>query len=151
RTFLSVASPKASKLATLLSAVPVSLPVAQLVQAELVPDSGPDHLAEVLTSGLLRPQATTKGERAWDMVSFDFVDTAREVLLSAARREDNARVVRLVTEHFGDQMHPLRQLRDALEDPDRTPPRPAAETARFVAIERAVMQALSGPYLSRAS
>lgn len=149
--FLSVASPKAYQLATLLSAVPVSVPVAQLVQARLVPGSGPDHLVEVLTSGLLRPQATTAAGRAWDTVTFEFVDKTREVLLSGARRTDTAHVVHLVTEHFGDQMHPLRQLRNALENPEGTPsPQPTTETAHFVAIERAVMQALSGPYRPRA-
>ncbi|MGH3899075.1 MAG: FxSxx-COOH system tetratricopeptide repeat protein [Pseudonocardiaceae bacterium] len=150
--FFSVASPKACRLATLLAAVPVSLPVARLVQAELVPESGPDHLAEVLTSGLLRPPATTAGGRAWDTVTFDFRDAVREVLLSAARRAETAHVVRLVTEHFGDQLSPLRHLRDALEDPDSTAdPELNAETAHFVAIERAVLRALSGPYLSRAN
>lgn len=149
--FLSMASPKAYQLATLLSAVPVSVPVARLVQAKLVPDSGPDHLAEVLTSGLLQPQATTVAGRTWDTVTFDFVDTVREILLGGARRADTAHVVHLVTEHFGDEMSPLRQMRDALEDPDSTPaPQPTAETARFVAIERTVMQALSGPYRPRA-
>jgi tetratricopeptide (TPR) repeat protein len=149
--FLSVASPKAYRLATLLSAVPVSVPVAQLVQAELVPDSGLDHLAEILTSGLLQPQATTGGEQAWDTITFDFVDSVREVLLSGGRRADTAHVIRLVTEHFGDQISQLQHLPAALEDPDSTPvPQPTAETARFVAIERAVMRALSGPYVYRA-
>src|SRR5262249_13104573 len=53
--FHATASPLAFRLATLLAAVPVNLQVAQHVQAEMVPESGPDHLAEVLTSGLLRP------------------------------------------------------------------------------------------------
>ncbi|MGH3782228.1 MAG: FxSxx-COOH system tetratricopeptide repeat protein [Pseudonocardiaceae bacterium] len=149
--FRSLASPQAHQLAGLLAAVPVSVPVAQFVQAELVPDSGPDHLAEILTSGLLQPQATAAGGRAWDTITFNFVDTVREVLLSGARRADTAHVVRLVTDHFGEQIGPLRQLRDALADPDSTPdPELTAETAPFVAIERAVMRALSGPYLSRA-
>jgi tetratricopeptide (TPR) repeat protein len=151
RRFLSVASPRAYRLATLLSAVPVSVPVAQLVQAELIPDSRLDHLAEVLTSGLLQPQATTDGKQTWDTITFDFVDSVREVLLSGARRADTAHVIRLVTEHFGEQISQLQRLSAALEDPDSTPlPKSTAETARFVAIERAVMQALSGPYLYRA-
>ncbi|HET9256541.1 MAG TPA: FxSxx-COOH system tetratricopeptide repeat protein, partial [Pseudonocardiaceae bacterium] len=149
--FLSVASPPAYRLATLLAAVPVSVPVARLVQAELVPESGPDHLVEVLTSGLLRPPATAATGHTWDAGAFHFADSVREILLSGARRAETARVVRLVTKHFGDQISPLRRFRDALEDPDSTPdPEFTADTAQMATIERAVMRALSGPYLSRA-
>jgi tetratricopeptide (TPR) repeat protein len=146
-----MASPEAYQLATLLAAVPVSVPVAQLVQAQCVPNSGRDHLVEVLTSGLLQPQPTANGGRAWDAVTFNFIGKTREVLLSGARRTDTAHVVRLVADKFGDQISPLRHLPDALENPNSTPdPELTAETAHFVAIEGAVMRALSGPYLSRA-
>lgn len=151
RHFLSVASPAAFRLATLLAAVPVSLPVARLVQAELIPESGPEHLAEVFTSGLLRSPDTVAGRHAWDTITFNVPDAVREVLLSGARRAETAQVVRLVTDRFGDQISVLRHFRDALDAPDITPdPKLTADTARYVAIERAVMRALSGPYLSRA-
>jgi tetratricopeptide (TPR) repeat protein len=150
RHFLSTASPLSSRLATLLAAVPVSLPVARLVQAELVPESGPDHLAEVFTSGLLRP-SHSPDDRGWDTISFDLPDAARELLLSGARRSETAHVVRVVTGHFGDKIGAFGHLRAALEAPDSTPdPVLTPETARDVAIERVVMRALSGPYLSRA-
>jgi hypothetical protein len=152
RNFLSVASPTAFRLATLLAATPVvSLPVARLVQAQLVPESGPDHLVEVFTSELLRPPVTAADERAWDKVTFDFRDAVREELLSGARRAETAHVVRLVTERFGDQISALRHFRDALDAPDNTPdPEPTADTAHCVAIEHTVLRALSGPYLRRA-
>jgi tetratricopeptide (TPR) repeat protein len=149
--FLSRASPEAHQLAKLLAAVPVCVPVAQFIQANLVPNSGLDHLAEVLTSGLLRPQVTAIGPRAWDAITFNFVGMVRESLLSKARRVETAQVVRLVTEHFGDQISQLRHLPAALERPESTPaPARTADTAHYVAIERAVMRALSGPYLPRA-
>ena len=151
RNFLSVASPAAFRLATLLAAVPVNLPVARLVQAELVPESGPEHLAEVFTSGLLRPPDAASGGGAWDTITFNVPEAVREVLLSGARRAETAHVVRLVTDHFGDQIGALRHFRDALDAPDITPdPELTADTAHYVAIERTVMRALSGPYLSRA-
>ncbi|MBV9141889.1 MAG: tetratricopeptide repeat protein [Pseudonocardiales bacterium] len=152
RHFLRVASPAAFRLATLLAAVPVSLPVARLVQATFVPESGPDHLAEVFTSGLLRAPNTAADGRSWDTITFDFLDTVREVLLSGARRAETAHVVRLFTERFGGQISVLRHFRGALNDPEATPvPELTADTAHFVAIERAVMRALSGPYLFRAN
>lgn len=149
--FVSVASPTAFRLATLLAAVPVTLPVARLVQAELVPESGIDHLAEVFTSGLLRPPDTATDGCTWDTITFDVPDTVREELLSGARRSDTAHVVRLVTERFGDRSSVLRHFRDALDAPDTTPdPELTVDTAPYVAIERTVMRALSGPYRSRA-
>jgi tetratricopeptide (TPR) repeat protein len=150
RNFLSVASPAAFRLVTLLAAVPVvSLPVARLVQAELVPESGLAHLVEVFTSGLLRPLATVG--RSWDTITFGCLEAVRETLLSKARRAETMHVVRLVAERFGDQISALRHFRDALDAPDSTPdPPPTAEAAHWVAIEQTVLRALSGPYLCRA-
>jgi tetratricopeptide (TPR) repeat protein len=148
RRFHSHASPPAFRLATLLAAVPVSLPVARLVQAELVPESGPDHLAEVLISGLLQPHPVPAADPA--AVTFEIPDGVRAVLLSGARRSDTARVVRVAAERFGDRIAGLTRMRDALDDPDGTPePVATADSAAEVAIERAVMRALSGPYLVR--
>jgi tetratricopeptide (TPR) repeat protein len=150
RGFLSHASPPAFRLATLLAAVPVSVPVARFVQAEFVPDSGPDHLAEVFTSGLLHPPDAA-GETTWDTITFDFRDAVREVLLSGARRSETAHVVRRVIERFGSRISVLDWFRGALTAPDSTPdPMISADNAYYVAIERTVMRALSGPYLSRA-
>jgi hypothetical protein len=147
RDFLSIASPQAFRLATLLAAVPVSLPVARLVQAKLVPESGPADLAEVLSSGLLHPPAAP----TWDTATFDFPADVREELLSGARRSETAHVVRVVTGRFGDRVG-LRHLRDALDAPDSTPdPEIGPDNARDVLLERIVLRALSGPYLSRAS
>ncbi|MBV9012313.1 MAG: tetratricopeptide repeat protein [Pseudonocardiales bacterium] len=152
RHFLSVASPEAFRLATLLAAAPVvSLPVARLVQDHLVPESGPDHLVEVFTSELLRVPAAAADGRAWDTITFDFRDEVRQTLLSSARRAETAHVGRLVTERFGDQISALRHFRDALDAPDVTPDPPlTADTAHWVAIEHTVLRALSGPYLFRA-
>jgi tetratricopeptide (TPR) repeat protein len=146
--FHAIASPPAFRLATLLAALPVDLRVARHVQAELVPESGPDHLAEVLTSGLLRPSGS---DQSWDSVKFDIPEAVRAELLGGARRSETARAVRITAERFGDQVGGLSRLRDALDDPDRTPdPTYTAETAEEIAIERTVMSALSGPYRSRA-
>jgi tetratricopeptide (TPR) repeat protein len=150
RGFRSHASPPAFRLATLLAAVPVSVPVARFVQAEFVPESGPDHLAEVFTSGLLRPPDSVT-HHTWDTAMFDFRGTVREVLLSGARRSETAYVVQRVIERFGNRITVLDWFRDALTEPDNTPdPTVSADNAYYVAIERTVMRALSGPYLSRA-
>ncbi|WP_307793371.1 FxSxx-COOH system tetratricopeptide repeat protein [Amycolatopsis sp. MtRt-6] len=144
RRFLSVASPPAYRLATMLAAVPANLSVARFVQDELLPEARPEHLTEVLTSGLLRPAAAVGDETT----VFDFPASVRQVLLSGARRADTAEVVRATEARFGT----ITRLRDAIDAPDATrDPDAQADPAHDVALERVVMQALSGPYSSRAS
>ncbi|WP_328562640.1 tetratricopeptide repeat protein [Streptomyces coelicoflavus] len=57
--FLRPASPEARRLAVYLSAVPLQLPVMQLVQHAMLAGSGPDVLSEVLLGGLLRREPDT--------------------------------------------------------------------------------------------
>jgi hypothetical protein len=149
RDFHSQASPSAFRLATLLAAVPVDLDVASAVQAEMLPGSGPDHLVEVFTSGLLAHEGN---RQPWDRnTPWEFSGQTRRVLLSGARRSDTAHAVRAASRRFGEQNAVLARLRAALDDPDSTPdPEPSTATATEIALERDVMSALSGPYLSRA-
>ncbi|WP_410567696.1 FxSxx-COOH system tetratricopeptide repeat protein [Amycolatopsis sp. cmx-4-61] len=149
RDFRSQASPSAFRLATLLAAVPVDIDVAAAVQAELLPESGPDHLIEVFTSGLLEHDGT---RQPWDRTTpWEFAGQTRRVLLSGARRSDTAHAVRAASRRVGEHKPALARLQAALVDPDTTPdPRPETATSEEIALERDVMTALSGPYLSRA-
>ncbi|HEX3791699.1 MAG TPA: FxSxx-COOH system tetratricopeptide repeat protein [Pseudonocardiaceae bacterium] len=150
-SFLSAASPTAYRLATLLAAVPVNLGAAQLIQAELVPDARTEHLAEVLTSTLFRPEPSHTSRSAWSNVSYTVHPRVREVLLSGARRSETARAVRLVAAHLGDQSRTFTNIGEALDAPDSTSdPGGVVEGVDDVVVEEIVMRALSGPYLSRA-
>ncbi|QPP06629.1 tetratricopeptide repeat protein [Streptomyces bathyalis] len=78
--FRASASPGALDLAVHLAAVPLVLPVIQLVQEAMLPDTGPMELAEVLLSGLL--------ERLPDVEDspgprYDFVYGVQELLLQS--------------------------------------------------------------------
>lgn len=149
-TFASVASPTASRLATLLASVPLTVPIARLVQAHLLPGSGTDHLVEVLGSDLLRPQ-DPDGE-PWASTVFEFREGVRSLLLSRGRRSETAGVIRLVADRFGAHHPGLSRLRDALTEPDVTPdPDARSGTVTAVSLEHIVMRALSGPYLARAN
>ncbi|MGW4058485.1 FxSxx-COOH system tetratricopeptide repeat protein [Amycolatopsis sp. NPDC004747] len=149
RDFHSQASPSAFRLATLLAAVPVDLDVASAVQAEMLPGSGPDHLVEVFTSGLLRHE---RDRQPWDRnTPWEFSGQTRRVLLSGARRSDTAHAVRAASRQYGEQNPTLARLQAALAEPDSTPdPEPETASPAEIALERDVMSALSGPYLSRA-
>ncbi|MFH9733147.1 SAV_2336 N-terminal domain-related protein [Streptomyces sp. NPDC017260] len=64
RAFWRPASPEARRLAVYLSAVPLQLPVMQLVQHAMLAGSGPDVLSEVLLGGLLRREPDTDDPQA---------------------------------------------------------------------------------------
>ncbi|MGW3994931.1 FxSxx-COOH system tetratricopeptide repeat protein [Amycolatopsis sp. NPDC004772] len=146
--FHSSASPSAFRLATLLAAVPVDVGVARILQAELVPGSGPGHLAEVFTSGLLK---RSLDGTPWDRANWEFADHVRQLLLRGARRSDTAHAVISASRRFGDRNPVLARLQAALAAPDATPdPVLPAATPAEIALERDLMRALSGPYLSRA-
>ncbi|HVV23271.1 MAG TPA: FxSxx-COOH system tetratricopeptide repeat protein, partial [Pseudonocardiaceae bacterium] len=149
--FRSLASPPALRLATLLAALPVRLDLVHLVQRHFVPDARADHLAELLLGDLLYPADQHEGESTWDTSGFTFPVAVRELLLNGARRSETAGVVRAAAEHFGERIPVLGHLRDAIADPHNTPdPVLTRDNEADVALESAVMRALSGPYLSRA-
>lgn len=148
--FVGRASPLSYRLATLLAAVPVSLAVARVVQEEMVPESGPGHLAEVFTSGLLEPLGAD-APNSWLTASFEFPDPVRQLLLSSARRSETGRVIQIVADRFAE----AGVSRMAIASPDTAPYptfllTPTTEQRRRIAVELAVMRALSGPYVARA-
>ncbi|MBK3645003.1 SAV_2336 N-terminal domain-related protein [Streptomyces sp. MBT33] len=75
RAFRRTASREARQLAEYLATVPLVLPVMQLVQRAMLPQSGPETMAEVLLGGLMRSSdSPTEG-------SYEFIDKVREELL----------------------------------------------------------------------
>ncbi|MEV6007780.1 SAV_2336 N-terminal domain-related protein [Streptomyces sp. NPDC051976] len=94
--FRSAASPAAAQLAVYLAAAPLFLPVMQLVQRTMLPDSGPAELAEVLLSGLL---TRAPGEDARDHRWYEFADGVREVLLGPLGRDEALLVLKHCSEY----------------------------------------------------
>ncbi|WP_327288801.1 SAV_2336 N-terminal domain-related protein [Streptomyces sp. NBC_01198] len=87
--FRSAASPAAAQLAVYLSAAPLFLPVMQLVQRTMLPDSGPAELAEVLLSGLV--VKADDDDHRW----YEFAPGVRDVLLGPLGLDE----ARLVLKH----------------------------------------------------
>ncbi|WP_407287897.1 SAV_2336 N-terminal domain-related protein [Streptomyces sp. BP-8] len=91
------ASPAARLLAVHLSAVPLALPVIQLVQRAMLPQTGPAELAEVLLSGLvaqLAPEQLPSGEQAVGGPWYDFVPGVRDELLGRLSAGEAALVLK---------------------------------------------------------
>jgi WD40 repeat protein len=111
-SFRATVSESAARLATLLSAIDVTLPVARLVLARLIPDGRQVHLAELLASGLLRASDA-------DGNSYDFAPGVREVLQASLTASDTFDVWRSVAPYLekltGDRT-PFSALLDAGAD-----------------------------------
>ncbi|MGI5457948.1 SAV_2336 N-terminal domain-related protein [Streptomyces sp. CA-249302] len=101
--FRSAASPAAGRLAVYLAAAPLCLPVMQLVQRTMLPDSGPSELAEVLLSGLV---ARAREDHVADGVQwYEFAPGVQEALLAPLGRDEAILVLKhcseYIEQHFG--------------------------------------------------
>ncbi|MFG2192888.1 SAV_2336 N-terminal domain-related protein [Streptomyces sp. NPDC048639] len=107
RAFRRAASPEAAQLIVHLSAVPLVLPVMQLVQRAMLAGTGPSVLAEVLLSGLLRRNPEAEGAPADGRggLEYDFLDGVRDELLRQLPLGDAQLVLKhcsqYVERHFG--------------------------------------------------
>lgn len=102
RRFRSAASRDAGRLAGYLAAAPLWMPVMQLVQRTMLPDSGPAELAEVLLGGLMRLDRDAPAEGGpW----YAFEPGVQDELLAPLTREEAMLVLKhcsdYIERHFG--------------------------------------------------
>jgi len=147
--FRRSASAEAFRLATYAAAAPLDLSALRALQAGLMPDSLPLHLAEIVTSPLLiNPGAAGDGTTTPEL---KFHDGVREALLACGTRDDSARVMEMLSVYYGEHRPAVQALFRGLESPDEVPDTPVTEeTLPFAAVQVAVLRALAGPYASRA-
>ncbi|WP_189747701.1 SAV_2336 N-terminal domain-related protein [Streptomyces tendae] len=103
RRFRADASPLSQALAGYLSAVPLNLPVMNLVRQIMLPDSDPGHLAEVVLGGLFEPweHEVHTGLTDLERMPFRFRTGIREALLGSQRRDEVTAVQELVRREMG--------------------------------------------------
>lgn len=148
--FRASASPTAVRLASHMAATPLEPSLIDRLRRTMLPESRPEHLAEIWAAGLIRP-VSSKPADSGQPVSLEFIDGAREALLASATRADTAQAFAVAADHYGNRTPATKAMRSALAAPDQAPDPPVnPETLPFVQVELAVLRALSGPYLSRA-
>ncbi|MBR8839317.1 MAG: SUMF1/EgtB/PvdO family nonheme iron enzyme [Stigonema ocellatum SAG 48.90 = DSM 106950] len=99
--FRATASLLARRLAGLMSAAPVSLPVVQLIQQTQLKQSGQIHVAEVFMSGLLRlPQEDTNP----NYIEYEFIEGVRELLLDSVPISKTTEVLEKVSEFIAERV-----------------------------------------------
>ncbi|MEV6482515.1 SAV_2336 N-terminal domain-related protein [Streptomyces sp. NPDC051576] len=97
--FQHSASPDARQLAGYLSAVPLTLPVMNLVRRVMLPGGDHGHLAEVALGGLFEPwEVTARTDPARTL--FHFRPGVREALLGAQLRRDVTAVQEIVRQEI---------------------------------------------------
>ncbi len=91
QSFLGTASPLARQLARYLAVAPLSLPVLQLVQQAMLPQSRQSHLAEIFRSELMN--LPTPATLLTEETIFDFHEGVREELLRDLKRSETLLVL----------------------------------------------------------
>ncbi|MEE1794574.1 FxSxx-COOH system tetratricopeptide repeat protein [Streptomyces sp. BE308] len=144
RRFVSLASPLARQLAVLLAVAPMRFDVIEELRDRALPESGPDHLAEIMMGGLIDWERDGEGGP-------DFAEGVREALLATGNRTQLARAVGLLAESRAGRAQGIG-LRAALRDPARTALPDSGVGPSWLRIELAVLRALGGlPYRHRAA
>jgi formylglycine-generating enzyme required for sulfatase activity len=100
KRFRTTASPTARRLAGLMAAAPVSLPVVYLIQETLLKESMQVHVAEVFMSGLLRPITSDSPNSKSEIVQYEFVEGVRELLLDSVPIPDVDDVLEAVSQYI---------------------------------------------------
>ena len=99
--FQATASPPAFLLAGYLAAAPLSLPVMQLVQSVMLPQSRPEHLAEIFLGDLLR--SPRRGADESETI-YEFRDGVQSLLLAGLPRGDTLHVLDEVSRFLSPRM-----------------------------------------------
>ena len=102
--FRATASPMARRLAGLMAAAPVSLPVVQLIQQTLLPKSTQIHVAEVFMSGLLKSITPVDQDSNPDYIEYDFKPGVRELLVDSVPISKTVSVLDKVSEFVANQL-----------------------------------------------
>jgi hypothetical protein len=143
-------SPTAQRLVGYLAAVPdITLPVIRLIQRKMLLDTHPEHLAEVLLSGLLK-QRTPYGESGPDEIQYDFMEGVGPLLLHSLLVPDAVQVLREVSEYRRErkeQSFDLSAYMVGAGDPDATAT--DAGSRAFAVIAASVLPRLGGSYIER--
>lgn len=115
--FYGTASPTARRLASILAAVPLTLPVIRLVAHALLPESRQVHLAEVWLSGLIDRPSQIDDKTPADNVEYFFVNGVRELLLNNLRLSEVVDVLSVVSGYVGERLGQALDFAALIADP----------------------------------
>ena len=115
--FRATASPLAYRLAEVMAALPVSLPVVRLAQYTMLPAAGQAHVAEFFLGGLLRQITPAAEVRDPNEIEYDFIPGVREELLSAVPIALPLQVLRRISDYVEGWLGKFLDFQALLFDP----------------------------------
>ncbi|MGW2722378.1 SAV_2336 N-terminal domain-related protein [Streptomyces sp. NPDC001492] len=145
-SFLSDISEETKQLTTLLAAAPLNRHTMQLVAGQLMPQTGPGNLAEILNSGLITvTDIRDPGSAPASQIVFDFRPGVRAALLTHQHKglADCLSVARLIDTYLSPLVPDVQGLAQRIES--LTPPDELTVTAEnlpFLQVERSIFQAM---------
>ena len=155
--FSQTASQTARELASLMALVPVEISLVYIIQAKLLPQSSPLHVAEVFLSGLIervKPEdiRVEKSKQKSQGSLFDqhrhyrFVEGVQELLLDTVRTDSAEELLNEVSAYIGNKLGKsiysfmaLLRLRDELETA-------GGEFLEFANVTKQSLRRLGGQY-----
>lgn len=131
--FRAIVSEEAAHLATLLSAVEISLSIARSILYSLIHNPRETYLAEVLIGGLLQPSSPAAGFP--DEESYDFISGVREVLQDALTTRAAIEVWRSVAPYLEAETGQRPPFSTLLSSSTPAPPSVAASSLGRIATD----------------
>jgi hypothetical protein len=143
--FLKKALTDTANLTVLLAAAPLNRHTMQLVATHLMPHTGPEHLAEILSSGLVQVVGTRDpGSAPYDRIVFDFLPGVRKQLLARQRdgRKDCFKVAEIIDKYLAKAIPAVEGLAQRIQQ--LSPPDSleiTEENLPYLEVERDILQA----------
>ncbi|MEJ6485300.1 SAV_2336 N-terminal domain-related protein [Nostoc punctiforme UO1] len=145
--FRLTASPMARKLAGLLAATPVSLPVVRLIQQTMLQKSSQVHVAEVFLGGILKPLSSVNEDVEADKIQFNFADGVRDLLPDEVPLTESTEVLRKVSEYVGQKVGlSVDEFTAMLINPELVDSSSGVLVRPFAQITAKVLRRLGGKY-----
>ncbi len=119
KRFRATASPMARKLAGLLAATPITLPIVRLIQQTMLQELQPSHMAEVFLGGILE-QLSTQDVVDTDYIQYDFIEGVHELLLDSLPTSESVQVIKNMSDFVAGRVGQFLDFRALLADPTST-------------------------------
>jgi tetratricopeptide (TPR) repeat protein len=146
-SFEATATPTTRELARLLSVLPISLPIINLVQEAMLPHSRQVHVAELLLSGLLQPIVNHPDP---NYIQYDFSSLEiRQILFSRVKLSEVTHLLEKTSSYIAKRAGQLRSFQVGLKDStiiDSEKDFIAASSKQFANISTTILQRLGSRY-----
>ncbi|MFI1508169.1 hypothetical protein [Streptomyces sp. NPDC020597] len=151
--FRTSASREAQFLANALSVLPLNIAVMHRTQESLLPRHGPELFSELFIAQLIHPVVAHERLRRIDRVTFDFAPGVREELVSGLNQQWTGDLFTATAVFLDEDLGIpfVSTWRDLIESPSGIALEEITDVSvPFLRVELTVLEALSGPYRSRA-